>query len=343
MNPLAAKNDSPRYSPDHTDTMIGADVCVEGSIRFTGVLRVQGRVLGDLSCDKDDRGTLVVDGSGSISGKIVAPHIVIKGQASGPLHASQSLQIHQGAHVVGDASYGSLDIHSGGVFEGLLTPMPPLDAQALRQEHRPAFAPGSGRKDDAPGLAPSFGGKRSLAAIAVLAVAAAGAAWVWRGPAAVAPPPAENAPINDEGKRMAAPAASNEKAGPQDGAAETARATAAATADANAATAAETSAGGRADADSDKVVTVQGVNPSKPGGIFLLTSKAPAVLFKKKRTDHSDGTRVEVPPGKKLTVAIGPDEIFRVADGRDIEIIFQGRKVAPRIIESSTWMSFVPQ
>ena len=32
-----------------------------------------------------------------------------------------------------------------------------------------------------------------------------------------------------------------------------------------------------------------------------------------------------------------------VAEGRDIEIFYQGRKVAPKTIESGAWMSFVPQ
>jgi hypothetical protein len=91
------------------------------------------------------------------------------------------------------------------------------------------------------------------------------------------------------------------------------------------------------------VVAVQGIDPAKPAGIFWAISKAPLVLYKKKREDPADGTRIDISEDATRSIAIAKDEIFRVANGRDIQIFYQGRKVAQNTIESGAWMSFVPQ
>lgn len=97
------------------------------------------------------------------------------------------------------------------------------------------------------------------------------------------------------------------------------------------------------EADTDKVVRVQGVNPGKPAGFFLLIGKEPSVLFKKKRKDPGEGKRIDVSQGATVSIPVAKDEMVRVAEGRDIEIFYQGRKAAPKTIESGAWMSFVPQ
>jgi hypothetical protein len=76
---------------------------------------------------------------------------------------------------------------------------------------------------------------------------------------------------------------------------------------------------------------------------FLLISKEPSVLYRKKREEAGEGTRFVVQQGKTVSVAIGRNELFRVAEGRDLEIFYQGRKVTPKTIETGAWMSFVPQ
>ena len=94
--------------------------------------------------------------------------------------------------------------------------------------------------------------------------------------------------------------------------------------------------------DQGTVVAVQGFNPAKPAAYFWAISKAPSVLYKKRRQDPAEGTRIDIPQGATESIAFAKDEIFRVANGRDIEIYFQGRKVAQNTIESGAWMSFVP-
>jgi len=124
---LSGASRSAGSSKNRTDTMIGAGMRVEGHIAFTGVLRVQGDVVGDVACQGDAGDTVVVDATGSVTGAVGAPRIVVRGRVLGPLHSAQSIDIQQGGSVVGDAFYKEIVIHAGGVIEGALTPAMPID------------------------------------------------------------------------------------------------------------------------------------------------------------------------------------------------------------------------
>lgn len=312
-------------SQHRTDTMIGAGMRVEGHVAFTGVLRVQGDVVGNVACQGDAGGTVVVDATGSVTGAVGAPRIVVRGRVLGPLHSTQSIDIQPGGSVVGDAFYKEIVIHAGGFVEGALTSTLPIDEVREDREARSGPAPQAGGD----GIARRFGGWRALGGAALLAVAVAAGVWMSRPPATPAPPAAEAA-----AKEAAPPPAARAAAEPA------AYPAPAANADARAPV--QPAAPTPPAAGAEEVVSVQGVNPAKPAAVFLLISKEPSVLYRKKREEAGGGTRFVVPQGKTVSVAIGRNELFRVAEGRDLEIFYQGRKVTQKAIENGAWMSFVP-
>lgn len=354
---MSEKSKSVRPAQSRTDTLIGADLRVEGNITSTGILRIHGDVQGDVSCDADSGGTIVVGKSGNITGSVKAPHIVVSGHVSGPLHSAESIEIQEGACVVGDAFYKAIDIHAGGVLEGALMPRGLPEGDRLQREQRiqmpesaaldecdmpPADAAAAGGRQGT-----RFGGWRKLGAAFALLVAVLAVVLLMRGPAPVAPPATDVASAADSATKgapaaQAVPAASGGLPdGPKAVAGDAAPLVPGA--DANAKPDAQDSPLDTPEADTDKVVRVQGVNPAKPAGFFLLIGKEPSVLFKKKRKDPGEGKRIDVSQGATISVQVAKDEIVRVAQGRDIEIFYQGRKVAPKTIESGAWMSFVPQ
>jgi cytoskeletal protein CcmA (bactofilin family) len=350
---LSEKSKSVRPAQSRTDTLIGADLRVEGNITSTGVLRIQGDVQGDV----DSGGTIIVGKSGNITGSVKAPHIVVSGHVSGPLHSVESIEIQEGACVVGDAFYKAIDIHAGGVLEGTLMPGGLLDGDRLQQEHRIQMPePATQDEHDMPPAdavaadgrqGARFGSWRKLSAAFALFVAVLAVVLLNRGPAPVAPAASDVASAADSATKgtstaQAVPAASG---GPQDGPKAVAGVAAPLVPgpDANARSGAQDSPPDTPEADADKVVRVQGVNPGKPAGFFLLIGKEPSVLFKKKRKDPGEGKRIDVSQGATVSIPVAKDEMVRVAEGRDIEIFYQGRKVAPKTIESGAWMSFVPQ
>jgi cytoskeletal protein CcmA (bactofilin family) len=101
------------------DTLIGAETRVEGDIHFTGGLRVDGSVRGNVT-ESESPGTLVLSENGRIEGAIKVSQVVINGQVTGPVSALQFIELQAKSRVVGDVSYKSLEMHTGAVVEGKL-------------------------------------------------------------------------------------------------------------------------------------------------------------------------------------------------------------------------------
>ena len=354
--PLSEKSDSARHPQSRTDTTIGTGARVDGDITFTGVLRIQGDILGDVSCDADSGGTIVVGQSGNVTGTVRVPHVVVSGSVSGPVQSSESIEIQHGAHVAGDVSYKVIDIHAGGVIEGSLTPRVSADGNQVKPEDRiQSPEPPAAKEYDTPIAAAvpavsrsgeRFGGARKLGAAAALLIAVAAVVLINRDPALIASTATDVAREADSSAEEA-PAAKSAPAGsdaPKDSPkAAGAKAVSAAPSPGAIAKSAVQAPPSNPPAKDGTVVAVQGFNAAKPAGLFWAISKTPSVLYKKKRQDPAEGTRIDIPQGATESIAIAKDEIFRVANGRDIEIYFQGRKVAQNTIESGAWMSFVPQ
>jgi cytoskeletal protein CcmA (bactofilin family) len=341
---LSEKSRRLHHSPGRTDSLIGAGLRIEGNIASTGVLRIQGDVQGDVTCDADSGGMVVVDKSGSVAGVVRARHIIVSGRVSGPLHSSESIEIKQGAHIAGDAFYRNLDIQPGGVLEGTLTPCGEPGGDRLPQ------APPESAIANGPYIPPAIeatadgrpGRRRKIAVALTLLVAVLAVALLNRNPAPNASPAAASAPAVEP---AAAKALTAENAGAQDGPKAVAGKTAPPVAGADTSAKADAQAPPleQPDAGPEPVVKVQGVNPGKPAGSFLLVGKEPSVLYRKKRQDPGDGKRIDVAHGTTSSIPVARDEIVRVAEGRDLEIFYQGRKVSPKTIESGAWMNFVPQ
>lgn len=100
------------------DTLIGAGSRIDGDVRFSGGLRVDGVVSGNIV--SDDAGTLVLSEEATVEGEIRVAHAVINGQVAGPIHASESLELQAKARVTGDVHYATLEVHLGAVVEGRL-------------------------------------------------------------------------------------------------------------------------------------------------------------------------------------------------------------------------------
>jgi len=102
------------------DTLIGAGTSIEGNIVFTGGLRVDGEVKGDMHGVRDQSTTLVISEHARIEGEISVSHLVINGTVIGPVHATEFLELQNKARVTGDVEYGMIELHLGAVVEGRL-------------------------------------------------------------------------------------------------------------------------------------------------------------------------------------------------------------------------------
>ena len=102
------------------DCLIGAGTTIEGSITFTGGLRVDGRIHGDVIAGEGKPGTLVLSEDAHIEGAIRVSHIVINGTVVGQVHAAEYVELQAKANVTGDVHYKTLEIQLGAVVQGRL-------------------------------------------------------------------------------------------------------------------------------------------------------------------------------------------------------------------------------
>jgi cytoskeletal protein CcmA (bactofilin family) len=111
------KNSKPQ---NRIDCLIGAGTVIEGSVTFTGGLRIDGKVRGNLIAAADKPGTLVVSEQAHVDGEIHVSHAVINGTVTGPIHAAEYVELQAKANVTGDVHYKTLEVQLGAVVQGRL-------------------------------------------------------------------------------------------------------------------------------------------------------------------------------------------------------------------------------
>ncbi|MGH8750369.1 MAG: bactofilin family protein [Burkholderiales bacterium] len=100
--------------------MIGAGTSIEGNVNFSGGLRVDGHVRGNVAANGDTPSTLVLSEQARIEGEIRVSHVVINGSVIGPVHAGEYCELQSKCNVTGDVYYKILEIQLGAVVQGRL-------------------------------------------------------------------------------------------------------------------------------------------------------------------------------------------------------------------------------
>lgn len=96
---------------------------IEGSLKFSEGLRIDGEVVGDMRADPEQPSLLVISEQAVVAGEIHADHVIVNGTVRGPIHARELLELQPKARIEGDVSYRSLEMHQGATITGQLRPM----------------------------------------------------------------------------------------------------------------------------------------------------------------------------------------------------------------------------
>jgi cytoskeletal protein CcmA (bactofilin family) len=113
------------------DSLIGAGTVVEGNVVFSGGLRIDGRVQGNVVAADGDPCTLVISDQAKVDGEVRVSHIVVNGTVNGPLIANDYLELQPNARITGDVTYKTLEIHVGAVIQGRLEHVEPGKASVV--------------------------------------------------------------------------------------------------------------------------------------------------------------------------------------------------------------------
>lgn len=104
---------------------------IEGDIRFTEGLRIDGEVFGDIRAVTEGNSILVISESAVVQGEIHADHVIVNGTVRGPVLARTLLELQPKARVEGDVSYKALEMHQGAMISGQLRPLVGADEKPL--------------------------------------------------------------------------------------------------------------------------------------------------------------------------------------------------------------------
>ena len=117
-------------------SLIAQGTRIEGAIKFTEGLRVDGEVFGDIAASDEDSGSLLVISEASVvQGGVQADHVIINGTVRGPVHARELLELQPKARIEGDVSYVALEMHQGATISGQLRPL--VAGAAASEDEKP--------------------------------------------------------------------------------------------------------------------------------------------------------------------------------------------------------------
>lgn len=108
---------------DRFGTRIAAGTIIEGRITFTGDMRVDGTVKGDIDVWQSTSGTVVIGKEGRVEGDVRVTNAVISGVVQGTVRAIEIVALGKSAHVTGDIRYGKMVARGQATVRGRVAPL----------------------------------------------------------------------------------------------------------------------------------------------------------------------------------------------------------------------------
>lgn len=115
---------------DTIDTLVGQKSVFKGDLEFTGGLRVDGKIKGNVIASGDGSSTLVLSELGEIEGSVSVPHVIVNGIIKGNISSSGRVELQAKAQIVGDVHYKAVEMELGATINGNLVCDPGKTAEA---------------------------------------------------------------------------------------------------------------------------------------------------------------------------------------------------------------------
>ena len=102
------------------ETIVGPATEVHGRIVANESLRIDGRVIGNIESRQGKNVSIALGRTGMVQGDINAFRVLVAGRVEGNIYATERVELHEGAEVRGDITYGQLGIEPGAKLNGLM-------------------------------------------------------------------------------------------------------------------------------------------------------------------------------------------------------------------------------
>lgn len=103
------------------DSLVGISARIEGDLCFTGGLRIDGEVHGNVIAADGSENLLLISEHARIEGEVRCANLVVNGYISGHVYSSGMLELQPKGRIVGDVHYKTLEMHGGALVTGQLT------------------------------------------------------------------------------------------------------------------------------------------------------------------------------------------------------------------------------
>lgn len=114
--PVAQVMESPRRGPEAAarESIIAADLMIEGKIEGAGHVRLAGRFKGDVNV----QGHLTIEQGAKLTGGVRAGNVIIGGELDGNIDAASRVELLESGVLIGDLKAGSLTVAAGSRMRG---------------------------------------------------------------------------------------------------------------------------------------------------------------------------------------------------------------------------------
>jgi cytoskeletal protein CcmA (bactofilin family) len=111
-----------RNAKSEIDSLIGISARIEGDLVFSGGLRIDGEVHGNvIAGDAAADSVLIVSEHARIEGAVRCANLVVNGYIAGTVHSTELLELQPKGRIHGDVHYRLLEMHGGALVTGKLT------------------------------------------------------------------------------------------------------------------------------------------------------------------------------------------------------------------------------
>jgi cytoskeletal protein CcmA (bactofilin family) len=111
---MFGRKDKTKSSKHVWNAFFSSSVDIEGSLRFTGLLNIDGHLTGAIVA----HGMLVTGVNAVINGDVFVENLMLSGTVHGNIYVTGEVHLNNTAKVVGNINYSSLSIVPGAVHEG---------------------------------------------------------------------------------------------------------------------------------------------------------------------------------------------------------------------------------
>jgi cytoskeletal protein CcmA (bactofilin family) len=111
---VSPRRPTPKTATEGGESVIAANLSIEGKIEGSGNVRMAGRFKGDVRID----GNFTMDPGAHLTGQVLAGIVIVGGELQGNIENAKRVDVLEGGVIVGDVKAGSITVAAGSRMRG---------------------------------------------------------------------------------------------------------------------------------------------------------------------------------------------------------------------------------